>query len=224
MQLVEIYGPVVYHVFLSGVAVQDRDDVFQEVFSTAWRNRERFTKTPGRPSFRAWLYRIAGHMVSNHRRGKARYRRVAPVGGCDHQEIMNHLAVNAPAIVTAEESDSDPGSTEDSWDDWIDAAEDVIVEGIKPDGEHIRILVRRQVLEIVLKEIAGQRRARDLALRQIIKGDSAQAAARAVGASVSAAYTAKSRVLMRVREILDVLGEPVDDGEELTGPFGGVES
>ena len=176
-RLMEIYGPVVYHVFLSHVPAQDRDDVFQEVFATAWRNRERFTKTPGRASFRAWLYQISGYLVSNYQRGRKRYQRVAPVGGCDHQEKMDQLASRDPVLAIAEKSGSGTGSAEDSWLNSLDTDQDIIVDGVRPDGEHIRVLVRQQVLGIVLEELENQRRTRDLALRQIINGESAEAAA-----------------------------------------------
>ena len=222
-RLVDIYGPVVYHIFLSNVAPEDRDDVFQEVFSTAWRNRERFSKIPGRPSFRSWLHRIAGNTVLNYRRGKRRHHCDAPVGGDQHDGMMGQLTVHDSAMLTTDDSESIASSAEDSWNEWLDADRDIIVEGVSPDGEHIRILVRRQVLKMVLQELQSQPRDRDLALRQIINRDSAEAAARALGVKTGSAYTAKSRVLKRMREILSELGEPVDDGRESPDQFDGVE-
>jgi RNA polymerase sigma-70 factor, ECF subfamily len=222
-RLEDIYGPVVYHIFLSRVAIDDRDDVFQEVFSAAWKNRERFNKVPGRPSFRAWLHRIAANTVLNHRRGKRRHQCAAPVGGEEHREMIEQLTVHDPAMLTADESEASGSPAEDSWNEWLDADRDIIVEGVSPDGDHIRILVRRQVLKMVLHELESQPRTRDLALRQIINGESAEAAARALGVTTGAAYTAKSRVLKRIREILSELGEPVDDGRESPEQFDGVE-
>lgn len=222
-RVVDIYGPVVYHIFLSKVAPADRDDVFQEVFSTAWRNRERFNKVPGRPSFRAWLHRIAANTVLNHQRDKRRHQCAAPVGGDEHDEMMEHFPVHDPAMLAADESEASASPAEDTWNEWLDIDRDVIVEGVSPDGDHIRILVRQQVLRMVLQELESQPRTRNLALRQIINGESAEAAARALGTNAGAAYTAKSRVLKRAREVLSELGEPVGDGRESPDKVGGVE-
>jgi RNA polymerase sigma-70 factor, ECF subfamily len=212
-RLVDIYGPVVYHVYLARVASPDREDVFQEVFSTAWKSRERFTKAPGRPSFRAWLHRIAENTMLNYRRGARRHHGTAPVGGDDHREMMEQVMVHDPPTSTIDQSGSSP-DTADSWKGSLDRDHDIVVEGVNPDGARVRILVRRQVLMMVLRELDGKPQTRDLALRQIINGESAEAAARALGTNAGAAYTAKSRVLKRAREILQELGELMDDSGE----------
>ena len=49
------------------------DDAVAEVFLTAWR---RLPEVPDGDSALMWLYRAAHHVVSNHWRGAARYRRL----------------------------------------------------------------------------------------------------------------------------------------------------
>ena len=58
------------HVYFRVSDQSDAEDITQEVFARAWESVNRYKKT-GAP-FVAWLYTIAGHLIADHYRSRAK--------------------------------------------------------------------------------------------------------------------------------------------------------
>ncbi|MFW6689919.1 RNA polymerase sigma factor [Streptomyces sp. MAR4 CNX-425] len=74
------------------------DDVMAETFTTAFRLRERFD--PGRGDVRPWLFGIATHLVSRHRRAEARRFRALsrlPAPAETDEPLADRVAARATA-------------------------------------------------------------------------------------------------------------------------------
>jgi len=62
---VAVHLDAVYRYFVRRAARQDADDLTAEVFAIAWRRRDDVPDEAILP----WLYRTAGYVLANHRRG-----------------------------------------------------------------------------------------------------------------------------------------------------------
>ncbi|WBB59868.1 sigma-70 family RNA polymerase sigma factor [Streptomyces sp. WMMC500] len=74
------------------------DDVMAETFTTAFRLRDRFD--PGRGDVRPWLFGIATHLVSRHRRAEARRFRALsrlPAPAETDEPLADRVAARATA-------------------------------------------------------------------------------------------------------------------------------
>jgi len=60
--------PAVSKFLVRRVARDEVDDLASEIFEIAWRKRSSFTQG----SELAWLYRIGGYVIANHRRKEAK--------------------------------------------------------------------------------------------------------------------------------------------------------
>ena len=70
--LFERCGPALYRYAYRRVGPDVADDVVEDTFVVAWRRR---AELPGDPL--PWLYRTAGNMIANQRRGRFRVDRLA---------------------------------------------------------------------------------------------------------------------------------------------------
>ena len=61
---VAVHLDAIYRYFLRRAPRQDADDLTADVFTTAWRRRDRVPRDAVLP----WLYRTAGFVLANHRR------------------------------------------------------------------------------------------------------------------------------------------------------------
>lgn len=195
---VTIYGPVAYHFYLSMVRDrEDRMDIWVEVFKTARKKIKEFQKDPDRPSFRPWLRQICYFKVGDYiHRSRVKPREVA-IGGDDAVEMFAQLADPAAATDDPGVKDPDCAPTEGAWRDRVDGREKTIQD-----------VVFKRILDVIREELAAHPRTWELAMRQIIGNESADVVARELNTTCTAAYTAKSRVMKRAREILKEFGEP----------------
>jgi RNA polymerase sigma-70 factor, ECF subfamily len=96
-RLVFLYDPLVRHwCRRSGVAVQDLDDVVQEVFASAFSSLDTFRHREPSDTFRGWLYGVTRHRILDHLR-RVR-RQIAATGGSTAQGfILNQPDLHAEA-------------------------------------------------------------------------------------------------------------------------------
>jgi RNA polymerase sigma-70 factor (ECF subfamily) len=159
-----------------------RDDVVQElgqdIFLKLFKNLGKFSNDAPNSGFRKWLSRLASNSVLDHLRGVE--RQPSCVGGSAAQWIVdNHV--------------------------WESADTEPFEDGESTPPEERVILVRR-CLELVRKEF--EPRTFEAFWEIVLNGKAPGEVARSLGMkSVGAAYTAKSRVTKRLRELLEQLGE-----------------
>jgi RNA polymerase sigma-70 factor (ECF subfamily) len=86
-RLMALYEPMVRHwCRRGGVAVQDLDDVAQEVFATAFAALDTFRHGSPADTFRGWLHGVTRHRVLEHFR--RRRRQIVAAGGSDAQGML----------------------------------------------------------------------------------------------------------------------------------------
>jgi RNA polymerase sigma-70 factor (ECF subfamily) len=86
-RLVLLYQPLVRHwCRRGGVAIQDVDDVVQEVFAKAFAALDNFQHRSATDTFRGWLHGLTRHRILEHFR-RVR-RQIAAAGGSDAQSII----------------------------------------------------------------------------------------------------------------------------------------
>jgi RNA polymerase sigma-70 factor, ECF subfamily len=99
-RLVVLYDPLVRHwCRRSGIAVQDIDDVVQEVFARAAISLDTFRHSGPTDTFRGWLRTITHHRVLEHYRREQRH--VAAAGGSDALALF----LNQPDAPEPEDDD-----------------------------------------------------------------------------------------------------------------------
>jgi RNA polymerase sigma-70 factor (ECF subfamily) len=162
---------------------EDSEDLVQETFLRAWRQRANFG-SDGRLEFRAWLYRIATNACLDVLR--SRPRRVLP----------HH--VSAPGDAAAP-----PAPPADL--PWLQPYPDRLLEPISsPEEEPGAVVVRRETIELAfiaaIQHLSPRQRA-VLILRDVL-GWSAKDAASLLAVSVAAVNSALQRARATLRERL----------------------
>jgi RNA polymerase sigma-70 factor, ECF subfamily len=161
-------------------SLEDAEDLVQETFLRAWRNRERFG-SDGRTSFRAWLYRIATNACLDVLRGRP--RRVVPA------EIGAAADPAAPPAPPAELP-------------WLQPYPDRLLQEITPaEDEPGAVVVARETIELAFLAAIqhlppGQRAA--LILRDVL-GWSAKDTASLLETSVDSANGMLKRARAKLR-------------------------
>lgn len=164
---------------------EDSEDLVQETFLRAWRNRASFSDR-GPSSFRAWLYRIATNACLDVLR--SRPRRVLP-----------------PQVASAAEPAAPPPPPVDL--PWLQPFPDRLLEPSSPaEDEPGAVVVARETIELAfiaaIQHLPPNQRA-VLILRDVL-GWSAKDAASLLEASVAAVNSALQRARATLR---DRLGE-----------------
>jgi RNA polymerase sigma-70 factor, ECF subfamily len=164
---------------------EDSEDLVQETFMRAWRNRESFG-SDGRSAFRAWLYRIATNACLDVLR--SRPRRVLP-----------------PQVSAAADPAVPPSPPADL--PWLQPYPDRLLEPIAPaDDEPGAVVVARETIELAfiaaIQHLPPRQRA-VLILRDVL-GWSAKEAASLLEGSVVSVNSALQRARATLR---DRLGE-----------------
>jgi RNA polymerase sigma-70 factor, ECF subfamily len=161
---------------------EEAEDLVQETFLRAWRNRESFQ---GRSTFRAWLYRIATNACLDalaHRRRHAPPSWVPPM---------------APGIASAPVPDPEIA--------WLQPYPDRLLEPAAPgDAEPDAVVVARETIELAflaaIQHLPPRQRA-VLILRDVL-GWSARDTASLLEASVGATNSALQRARATMRQQL----------------------
>jgi RNA polymerase sigma-70 factor (ECF subfamily) len=158
----------------------DSEDLVQETFLRAWRNRAGFTDR-GPSSFRAWLYRIATNACLDVLR--RRPRRVLP-----------------PDVATAADPNAAPSPPADL--PWLQPYPDRLLESIAPaEDEPGAVLVARETIELAflaaIQHLPPRQRAVFI-LREVL-GWSAKDTASTLESSVASANSALQRARATLR-------------------------
>ena len=153
---------------------EESEDMVQETFLRAWRNRESFSPQEG-ASFRAWLYRIATNACLDALR--TRKRRVLPSQLGPGEDPP--LPVKPPADLP-----------------WLQPYPDQLLEGIAPSSEQPeQVVVSRETIEIAFLaaiQVLPPKQRAVLIVRDVL-GWSAKQAAELLGSSVASVNSALQR-------------------------------
>ena len=178
-QIVYLYSPLVDRWCRRWSLREDViQEIGQEVFLQLFKNLARFRRDEPQDGFRKWLWTLTRNKVFDH----LRKARGGPrcVGGSEAQEIMANYADELALPDSADEGGPTP-----------------------PDEQ--TILLRRS-LELVKSEF--EPRTYEAFWEIVLNGKAPGDVARSLGIkTVGAVYTAKSRVMKRLRELLEQLGE-----------------
>jgi len=174
-QLVDVYGPMVYSwCRVRGLNEHDSSDLVQTIFLSVSMTIEKFRHEQTTDTFRGWLRTITRHAIADHFR--AINERPQARGGTTGQ-IRIHDFVDSEASAPGDVSDSDIPMTE-------------------------RAMLCRRFLEILRPEFEPQ--VWTSFERTAIHGDRAVDVAENLGITVSSVYKSKTRVLNKLRQLMDV--------------------
>ena len=177
-RLVHIYGPLVFHwCTRAGLSRQDAEDLGQEVFRAVATRIESFDRIKPGDTFGGWLRTITRHKVADFWRRKSRQPNTV-----DSPDLLKSLENTSP-------------------DDALPPVEPLGDE----DREEIRSVVYKRALELIRSEF------RESSWKAFwgtaVDGRATADVAADLGMSSVAVRKAKSRVLRRLREEFDGLGE-----------------
>jgi RNA polymerase sigma-70 factor (ECF subfamily) len=162
---------------------EDSEDLVQETFLRAWRNRATF-HSPGRSSFRAWLYRIATNACLDALNSKP--RRVLP------SQLGPPGSPPLPVLPAADLP-------------WLQPYPDHLLEGIAPpDEEPEAAVVARETIEIAFLaaiQLLSARQRAALIVRDVL-GWSAKDTALLLETSVASVNSALQRARATLRDHL----------------------
>lgn len=182
-RLVHIYGPLVYHWCVkAGLGRQDAEDLGQEVFRAVASRIDGFERKKASDTFGGWLRTITRHKVADHWRKKSRQPNTV-----DSPELLQSLA-NA--------SEAAPNALMD------------VTESPEEQREEIRSIVYHRALELIRTEFRES--SWKAFFGTAVEGRATADVAADLGMSQMAVRKAKSRVLRRLREEFEGLGE-LDD-------------
>ena len=164
-------------------SVVESEDLVQETFLRAWRNRESFQ---GRSTFRAWLYRIATNACLDHLARRPR-------------------RVLAYQIVAAADPKADtlPEPTTTSYA-WLEPYPDHLLEGIVPDDDPYAVVVAKETIELAFLaaiQLLPPRQRAVMIMRDVLDW-SANETAEVLELSVPAVKSALQRARATLREEL----------------------
>jgi len=182
-QIVYLYSPLVDR-WCRGRHLNDDDvrEIGQDVFLVLFKHLGQFKKDEPGYGFRKWLWKVTTNTINDHFR--AVRREPQGVGGSAAREIIEHHPDRYAELQSRSEDGSDPD-----------------------DG---RLIVLRRALELLKTDFEPRTYE---AFRQVALNERPPAdVARSLNmTSVGAVYTAKSRVMKRLRELLEQLGEDLPE-------------
>ena len=177
-RLVHIYGPLVYHWCVkAGLSRQDAEDLGQEVFRAVATRIDRFERKTASDTFGGWLRTITRHKVADYWRKQSRQPNTI-----DSPDLLQSLsnASEAPNMLLDNESPEE-------------------------QREEIRSVVYHRALELIRSEF------RETSWKAFwgtaVEGRATADVAADLDMTAMAVRKAKSRVLRRLREEFEGLGE-----------------
>lgn len=178
-RMVKVYSPLVrYWCRKGGLAEDAADDLVQETFAAVLRGMPKFERPSDGGSFRGWLRTIVRNKLNDYYR--ARRDKAAATGGTDAHLNLGKLA-----------------------DPFVDQSE----EGTPPDAREATEtgLVFRAAVDLIRTEFETVTQQAFWATT--VEERSPADVAAELGITINAVYKAKSRVLRRLREVLEGLEE-----------------
>lgn len=180
-RLVHIYGPLVYNWCVkAGLSRQDAEDLGQEVFRAVAGRIDGFERTKPSDTFGGWLRTITRHKVADHWRKKSRQPNT----------------VGTPELLQSISNSEQPNVLRDASDTP------------EQQRDEIRSIVYRRALELIRSEF------RESSWKAFwstaVDGRATADVALDLNMTQMAVRKAKSRVLRRLREEFDGLGEMED--------------
>ena len=181
-RLVHIYGPLVYHWCVkAGLSRQDAEDLGQEVFRAVAARIETFQRKTASDTFGGWLRTITRHKVADHWRKRSRQPNTV-----DSPELLQSLSSASDAANPLLESSASPAE----------------------EQAEIRGIVYHRALELIRTEF------RESSWKAFwgtaVEGRATADVAADLNMTAMAVRKAKSRVLRRLRDEFEGLGE-MDD-------------
>ena len=181
-RLVHIYGPLVYHWCVkAGLPRQDAEDLGQEVFRAVAGRIDQFERKTSKDTFGGWLRTITRHKVADHWRKQSRQPNT--IDSPDLLQSLSNAADDAPNALLDNESPEE-------------------------QREEIRGVVYRRALELIRSEF--RERSWKAFWGTAVEGRATADVAADLEMTQMAVRKAKSRVLRRLREEFEGLGE-MDD-------------
>jgi RNA polymerase sigma-70 factor (ECF subfamily) len=182
-QIVYLYSPLVHRwCYRRHLKADDIPGIGQDVFLALFKNLGQFRKDQEGYGFRKWLWTITTNKINDHLR---KLQDEPPgVGGSTARELLE----NYPDGPTKSESESDG----------------------RPTSHEERLMLLRRALDLVKSDFEPRtyEAFREVVLNNQAPGD----VARLLGMkSVGAVYTARSRVMRRLHELLSQLGEDLSN-------------
>jgi len=181
-RMVKLYTPLVrYWCRKAGLAHDAMDDLVQETFAAVLRGLPKFERSPNGGSFRGWLRTIARNKLNDYFRG--RRDKTAAAGGTEAHLNLGNLADPLAADIAAEAFDeAGPADAREATETGLvfRAAVELIRTEFEPLTQ--QAFWATTVEERPPAEVAAQ-----------------------LGITLNAVYKAKSRVLRRLREVLEGL-------------------
>jgi RNA polymerase sigma-70 factor, ECF subfamily len=178
-RIVQLYSPLVDRWCRARQLKHDAiQGIGQDVLLTLFKNLGKFKKDEPKHSFRKWLWKLTRNKIFDH----LRQVRDEPrgIGGSEAREMLE----NYPCKPTNSEGEGEDGST--------------------PRDE--RLIILRGCLEAVRSEF--EPRTYQAFWEVVMEGKPPGEVARLMGMkSVGAVYTARCRVVQRLRQLLDGLGQ-----------------
>jgi RNA polymerase sigma-70 factor, ECF subfamily len=163
-------------------SLEESEDLVQETFLRAWRNRGSF-RAEGPSSFRAWLYKIATNACLDALR--VRKRRLTP-----------------PEVAAAANPQAPPADPADL--PWLQPYPDRLLASITPEDEPDAVVVARETIELAflaaIQHLPPKQRA-VLILREVL-GWSAKDTASLLDTSVAAVNSALQRARATLQDRL----------------------
>jgi RNA polymerase sigma-70 factor, ECF subfamily len=177
-------GEVQLHCYRMLGSYEDSEDLIQETFLRAWRNRSSVSFDGPSSSFRAWLFRIATNACLDVLRGRP--RRVLP-----------------PELTAPADPRPDPGPPADL--PWLQPYPDRLLETVaRPQDEPHAAVVTRETIELAfvaaIQHLPPRQRA-VLILRDVL-GWSAKETASLIEASVASVNSALQRARATLQDRL----------------------
>jgi RNA polymerase sigma-70 factor, ECF subfamily len=195
-RFVRIYSPVIYRwCRRSGLTADDAADVFQEVLAAVMLHLPGFRREKPGDSFNGWLAAITRNKVRDHYR--RRQGRAAGRGGTAAQRRMAEIPDRKKGSGPFCRNGPEGASHKRVLTPFSD-----LEDSICPDAESAAWLSRR-VLELIRVEF--ETRTWEAFWRTTINGQPPAYVAEDLAMTVPAIYTAKSRILRRLRQVMGEL-------------------
>ena len=199
-RFVRIFTPLVYSwCRRQNLTPQDCLDIVQDVFQSVHRALPRFQYSRGIGSFRGWLSTITRNKILDHRRKSQ--GQPTGVGGSEFAQAIANASQSAQAIVLGREE-----GLEATWSSSSPILNDHRVDNREGDTAQFEDANdRNQLVRRAAQQIRDEFEPKtwEMFWQTAVDGKLPADVAAIHGVQITAVYKAKSRVLKRLRTVLD---------------------